>query len=261
LRQILVNLASNAVKFTEAGKVTISASLEQDQDHQVALRFEVHDTGAGIAPADQPRIFQAFEQVDGSYTRKHGGSGLGLTISKQLIELMGGHVGVTSQLGSGSTFWFTLKLRKAGAMASPNATSTPPSAKQQVRERHAGAHVLLAEDDVVNQEVTQRLLEEADVVVQIAADGARAVEMARRVNYDLILMDLQMPVMDGLEATRLIRALPNNPDVPIIAITANVFPEDEARCRGAGMDDFLARPMEPEALFATALKWLELPTP
>jgi signal transduction histidine kinase/ActR/RegA family two-component response regulator len=257
LKQILVNLAGNAVKFTDAGKVTIAVSLDQDHGEQVELRFEVQDTGSGIDPADQPRIFQAFEQADGSYTRKHGGTGLGLAISKQLAERMGGQIGVNSQPGLGSTFWFTLRLRKATALAAPALAPTPPSAERQVQEHHAGAHILVAEDDVVNQEVTQGLLEEAAVVVHIAADGAKAVEMARRVNYDLILMDLQMPVTDGLEATRQIRSLPNNPNVPIIAMTANVFPEDEARCRGAGMDDFLARPVLPEVLFGTVLKWLE----
>jgi CheY-like chemotaxis protein len=189
-------LGSNAVKFSEAGTVTLSALLEQVRNDQVALRFEVQATGEGFSLADQPRSFQAFEQADGSCTRHHGGTGLGLAISQRLVELMGGKTGVTSQVGLGSTFGFRLTLRKA-------------------------------------------------------------VEMAQRVNYGLIFMDLQMPVMDGLEAPRQIRALRNNPSVPIIAMTANVFSEAEARCRGAGMDDFLGRPAEPEALFANVLKWLE----
>jgi CheY-like chemotaxis protein len=260
LGQILVNLAGNAVKFTDAGAVTVSARLDEDQGEQVVLRFEVRDTGAGIAQVDQPRLFLAFEQIDGSFTRKHGGTGLGLAISKRLVEMMGGEIGVTSRLGVGSTFWFTVKLRKAGPVATPRIASDAVPAVRQLQERHAGAHILVAEDDLLNQEVAQGQLEKAALVVHIAADGAKAVEMARRVNYDLILMDVQMPVTDGLEATRRIRALANNPQVPIVAMTANVFPEDEARCRQAGMDDFLARPVESEALHATVLKWLEHPT-
>jgi PAS domain S-box-containing protein len=257
LTQILVNLVGNAVKFTEAGSVTVSARLLQDGGEQVVLRFEVIDTGVGIAAFDQRRLFQAFEQVDGSFTRKHGGTGLGLAISKQLVEMMGGEIGLESQVGVGSTFWFTVKLAKVGQRDGPQITPSSPSAKQQLLDSHAGAHVLVAEDDLFNQEVAQGMLEEVGLVAHFANNGAKAVEMARRVNYDLILMDVQMPVMDGLEATRQIRALANNPNVPIVAMTANVFPEDEARCRQAGMNDFLARPVGPEVFSDMLLMWLE----
>jgi signal transduction histidine kinase/CheY-like chemotaxis protein len=256
LGQVLVNLVGNAVKFTEAGVVTVSVRVVEHASDQVVLRFEVADTGVGIAPGDQHKLFQAFGQVDGSFTRKHGGTGLGLAICKQLVERMGGEICVHSLPGVGSTFWFTVKLRKPVVLGEPSAAPHASAAQRSLRANHANAHVLVAEDDPVNRDVAQGLLEEAGLVVHFAEDGAKAVEMARRFNYDLILMDVQMPVLNGMEATQQIRAMTNNPRVPIVAMTANVFPEDEAGCRRAGMDDFLGRPVEPEALFSTVLKWL-----
>jgi CheY-like chemotaxis protein len=222
----------------------------------VVLRFEVQDTGIGIAPQDQQRIFEAFEQADGSSTRPHGGSGLGLAISKRLVSLMGGAIGLDSQPGAGATFWFTVRLRKSQRASAPEPVVRQPSARARLQAAHAGAFVLLVEDDALNLEVTQGLLEDCGLVVHAAGDGAQAVDRARRVNYDLILMDLQMPVMGGIEATLLIRQLPNNPEVPIIAFTSNVFPEDEARCRAAGMNGFIGRPIESEALYGVMLSWL-----
>ena len=258
LSQVLLNLTSNAVKFTEQGSITVRAQLLQDSPSQVVLRFEVQDTGIGIAPADQLRIFRAFEQVDSSTTRPYGGSGLGLAISKRLVQMMHGTIGVDSQQGAGATFWFTVQLSKP-RLARDFEPAQPPaqlSAREYLKARHGGAYVLVVEDDATNLEVTQGLLEDCGLVVHSATDGAQAVDRAQRVNYDLILTDIQMPVMDGIEATRKIRLLDNNADVPIIAFTANVFPEDEARCREAGMNDFIGRPIESEVLYAVMLEWL-----
>ena len=259
LSQILLNLAGNAIKFSEAGLVTIFALLVEEQPTNVMLRFEVHDTGIGIAAAEQSRLFRAFEQIDGSATRKYGGSGLGLAISKRLVEMMDGAIGVDSKAGVGSIFWFTVRLAKAGHVAVAEPARAPHAAREQLRSQHAGAFILVVDDEPINREIAQGLLEDIDLVVHLADNGAKAVEMAKRVNYDLILMDVQMPVMDGLEATRSIRALPNNPRVPIIAFTANVFSDDEARCLDAGMNDFIGRPADSAVMFATMLKWLAQP--
>jgi signal transduction histidine kinase/ActR/RegA family two-component response regulator len=261
LSQVLLNLTSNAAKFTESGSITVRALLLEVGPTDVALRFEVQDTGIGIAVQDQQRIFLAFEQADGSLTRAYGGSGLGLAISKRLVNMMGGSIGVDSQPGVGSTFCFTVRMGTTRQAASPMPAplALPPSPRALLQTHHAGAHVLLVDDDAMNVEVSQGLLEDCGLIVHTASDGGQAVERARRVNYDLILMDVQMPVMDGIEATRHIRQLPNNPDVPIIAFTANVFPEDEARCRAAGMNGFIGRPVEAEDLYAVMQAWLARP--
>jgi len=258
LGQVLLNLLGNAIKFTEVGHVRLSVAVVRQTESGVELRFEVSDTGIGIAADDLQRLFVPFQQVDDSLTRRHGGSGLGLVICKRLVALMKGEIGVDSRLGAGSVFWFTATLRRgADAPAAPGGVASAPPALQLLRRRHAGAVILVAEDDPLNQDVTRGLLEEAGLEARIAADGERAVAMARELEHDLILMDLRMPVMDGLEATRQILALPGRRRVPIVAMTANVQPEDEARCREAGMDDFLGRPVEAEHLYATLLRWLD----
>lgn len=256
LGQILTNLVANAVKFTDAGAVTVSARLIEETATDFKLRFDVQDTGIGISVEDQTRLFRAFEQIDGSFTRKYGGSGLGLAISKQLVKLMHGDIHVESELGAGSTFWFTVRLNKSGVAATaPDTATLKPRAQLQVR--HAQARILVVEDDPCNQEITRGLLEDTGLLVDIASDGAVALDMASRNNYDLILMDLQMSGMDGLEATRRLRQSSSNPLVPVIGLTANVSPEAEAHCRGAGMNDFIGRPVESEVLCAMIMKWLD----
>jgi CheY-like chemotaxis protein len=238
--------------------VTIRAHLLDETEAEVNLRVEVEDTGIGIAAEDQARLFHAFEQIDGSFTRKYGGSGLGLAISKRLINLMQGDIGVLSEVAVGSTFWFTVRLNKRGVITASEPSSLKPRA--QLQARHAKARILVVEDDTCNQEITQGLLEEAGLTVDIASDGAGAVEMARRINFDLILMDLQMATMDGLEATKHIRRLSCNPGVPIIALTANASPDAEARCLAVGMNDFIGRPVESDVMYSIVMKWLDHPS-
>jgi len=256
LQQALLNYASNAVKFTETGSVTLRAHLVDQDEHSAVLRFEVRDTGIGIAPEVLPKLFSAFEQADNSTTRKYGGTGLGLAITKKLAEMMGGDSGAESALGQGSTFWFTVRLRKALLPAVESEFSPVTDAEQQLKTRFAGQRILLAEDEPINREITLALLEDVGLKVDLAEDGIEALSLATANGYALILMDMQMPGMDGLEATRRIRHLPVGGDVLILAMTANAFVEDKQRCLEAGMDDFLSKPVDPELLFNTLLKWL-----
>jgi signal transduction histidine kinase/ActR/RegA family two-component response regulator len=257
LGQILLNFTGNALKFTEQGAITVRARLVDESATDVLLRFEVQDTGIGISTEDQARLFTAFEQADGSMTRKYGGTGLGLAISKRLAAMMGGDAGVTSQVGQGSTFWFTVRLGKAADVVSPAPAVAQESAETCLRTRFAGTRLLLAEDEPVNQEVSRGLLEDAGLAVDVAEDGTVAVALAKRTRYALILMDMQMPKLNGLDATRQIRALPGYEHIPILAMTANAFGEDRQVCLDAGMNDHIAKPVDPEVLFTTLLKWLE----
>jgi hypothetical protein len=216
----------------------------------------------GIAPDKIGRLFTPFEQADNSTTRRYGGTGLGLAINRQLARLMGGDVGVSSTPGVGSTFWFTALLAKSTQRDELPAQLTAGSSRSAVdilRDDLPGRRILLAEDEPINLEVMVDLLESAGQVVDIARDGAEAVALAGVRPYDLILMDLLMPVMDGLEATRRLRALQPPVAAPIVALTANAFADDRARCQAAGMSDFIAKPFEIDALFTTLLKWLRRP--
>ena len=259
LGQILLNLTGNAVKFTAHGSITVRIVRLEETPADVLLRCEVVDTGIGISPEDQRRLFIAFEQADGSMTRKYGGTGLGLVISRRLAELMGGNVEVASIPGQGSTFWLTLRLDKTTDAVPHAPIFAEESAEAQLLAHHSGTRILLVEDEPINQEVSRGLLEDVGLTVDLAEDGGVAVAMAQRSHYDLILMDMQMPQMNGVEATRIIRALPAYARTPILAMTANAFDEDRHVCLDAGMDDFISKPVDPGRLYETLLKWLEKP--
>ncbi len=258
LEQVLLNFAGNAVKFSEHGRIALRAhvvnshlvpsNLVRASGAELLVRFEVQDSGIGIAPGKLASLFTPFQQADPSATRRHGGTGLGLVISKQLAELMGGEAGVESSLGQGSTFWFTAALALDEGGASPGAAPAP--APQQAT-RLDGCAVLLVEDNPFNQQVGSELLAGAGAEVVVAGNGAEALEAMARRRFDCVLMDVQMPVMDGLEATRRIRADAALRDTPVIAMTANAGIGDRARCLEAGMNDFLTKPVMPELLAAT----------
>jgi PAS domain S-box-containing protein len=256
ISQVVLNLLSNAIKFTAQGGVVLRA-------HPVGvapesrLRIEVQDTGIGLDDDEQRRIFHPFEQADSSTTRRFGGTGLGLAISRRLVAMMGGSIGVHSAAGQGATFWVDLPLRPTVVPAAEvDAGHDAPG-----EPRLDGVHVLLAEDNEVNQEVARAILAHAGAVVDLAADGQSAVDLASGHRYDLILMDMQMPRMDGLEATRRIRNMPQHSRTPIVAMTANVFAEDQQACADAGMDDHLPKPMDARVMVSTVRRWVDRPAP
>jgi len=258
LRQALFNYVSNAVKFTPSGRVDVRVLLIGEGSDGVHLRFEVEDTGIGIAVDQLRGLFRPFAQVDGSATRRYGGAGLGLVITRRLAELMGGEVGADSTPNVGSCFWFTARLQRGReAMPADQPVARPVSdSGAALPGRHAGGRVLVVEDNAINREVVVELLAAVDLPCDVAGDGLEALDKARGTRYDLILMDLQMPRMDGLEATRAIRALPGHAHTPIVALTANAYSEDRRNSIAAGMNDFVAKPVSPEQLYAVVDKWL-----
>ena len=256
LQQALLNYATNAVKFTEQGTVTLRALKQEETAEAVVVRFEVRDTGIGIPAEAMSRLFSAFEQADNSMNRKYGGTGLGLAITRRLAELMGGEAGADSTPGAGSLFWFSVRLSKGGDTdVAP--TGTAVDAEAEIRRHYSGQRILVADDEPVNREVAQMQLEFVDLVSDMAEDGAEAVAMARKNRYAAIFMDMQMPKLNGVEATQEIRQIPGCRDIPIIAMTANAFAEDKAKCLAAGMNDFLIKPFNPDELFAVLLRSLD----
>jgi CheY-like chemotaxis protein len=257
LRQILLNLTGNAVKFTPRGKVTVQVSLVSASTTAIVLRFAVCDTGIGIPADKQALLFQKFTQTDASTARRYGGTGLGLAISKRLVQLMGGEIGVSSVAGQGSEFCFTACF--APSLHAP-ATFVPQPPSVPVQRPHwQGLRVLLAEDNPINQKVALGFLRKLMLQVDVVTDGSQAIQALTTIPYDLVLMDMQMPEMDGLEATRLIRephSLTLNPRIPIIAMTANAMREHQQTCLDAGMDDYISKPVSLGSLLPVLEKWL-----
>ena len=262
IRQCLLNYLNNAIKFTERGSVSLRVIKAGESADGVVVRFEVIDTGLGVPSAMSQRLFADFEQADASISRKYGGTGLGLAITKRLALMMGGDVGFESEPGNGSRFWFMAVLGRASEQSrvSPSVQDVK-EVERQLKTDFYGARILLAEDNLINQQVVLGMLAEVGLTASVVPNGSLAVEASRTAVFDLILMDMQMPEMDGLEATQAIRLLPNGRTVPIVAMTANAFIEDRQNCLAAGMNDHLAKPILPETLYEVLLKWLKAPAP
>jgi len=262
IRQILINYLSNALKFTDEGGITVKVSREPLPDNFCNVTISVSDTGIGIPEDKISQIFEHFEQADTSTSRKYGGTGLGLAICKKLAKLMNGDVGVESTEGEGSRFWCTIKLTSVDSPVGNGADSTKRSKVPDKIYREDGQpfRILVAEDNQVNQKLINRLLTKRELRADIVSNGLEAVEAVQRIEYDMVLMDMQMPEMDGLEATRCIRKLPNATvaEVPIVALTANAMTGDRERCLDAGMDDYITKPINVSQLFSVMSRLLEV---
>jgi len=256
LTQALINLVGNAIKYTEQGSIKLSVKKLEEQGDKVILRFEVEDTGIGIDPKKQSILFDAFEQADASTTRKYGGTGLGLAITRHIVQLMDGEIGVESKSDQGSIFWFTVKLSSGRGSQQVKTELKAKNIEDLCLSHFIDSRILVVEDNAINLEVALGLLKNVKITVDSAENGQQAVDKVSANDYDLILMDMQMPIMDGLEATRLIRLIPEKKNLPILAMTANIFEEDRLACMAAGMNDFVAKPIDPGNLYSMILKYL-----
>jgi PAS domain S-box-containing protein len=263
LGQILINYGNNAVKFTERGEIRVRVERLEQGAQDVVLRCAVRDTGIGLSPEHRQRLFQSFHQADPSTSRQYGGTGLGLAIAARLADMMGGQVGVDSRLGEGSTFWFSARFGLAAAAAPTPADGSLPvlAALGGIGTMAPGTaearrvRVLVVDDNEVNLLIAGEMLSYAGAEVHTAEDGVQALQRLQSETFDLVFMDMQMPVMDGLEATRRIRARTDGPRVPIVAMTANALPADRERCLQAGMDDVITKPIDPDRLVAVVQRW------
>lgn len=267
LGQVLINLAGNALKFTHRGKISLSATLLKTERENVTVHFAVRDTGIGINQHQAQQLFKAFSQADTSTTRKFGGTGLGLSISQSMVNLMGGEISLTSTPGRGSEFSFDVVFEIAKALPAPSsvkmvsgtagsATVGNTASNAPTASLWEGKRVLLVEDNQVNQLLAKTILKKANISVDVAINGQEAIHALVREEFDLVLMDIQMPIMDGYEATRCIREILQKPELPVIAMTANAMQGDKERCLEAGMDDFLTKPINQQQLITTIGHWV-----
>lgn len=255
LEQALVNFLGNAVKFTEKGSLALACRIEEETETGYLIRFEVTDTGIGMNHEQQQRVFNAFEQADSSTNRKYQGTGLGLAITKRIAQVMGGETGVTSSPGQGSTFWLTCRLGK-GQEPKPTLSDIGEAAEMILARDYQGRKILVVDDEPINRQVVSYILEEVGLEVDMAEDGKDALTKIQQADYDIVLMDMQMPELDGLHATRELRTRLGLENLVIIAMTANAFDDDRVRCTAAGMNDFIAKPFKPESLFEKLVQWL-----
>ena len=256
IRQALVNFLNNAVKFTERGNIDLSVETVSLQGSDILLKFSVKDQGIGIPAESLPRLFNSFEQADNSMTRRYGGTGLGLVITRRIAQAMNGEAGAKSILGEGSIFWFTARLEVVDTATIPKISSMAGVGNVPDDDHVGGTRVLICEDEPINQEILLSILTDLGYIVDTADDGAEAIGAAKNASYDIILMDMQMPEIDGIEATKCIRSLANHQHVPIIALTANAFESDRQACLDAGMNDFVTKPVYPDVLEERIKHWL-----